>query len=905
MKNIHLVFLGLLFLLVLRTKTLFAESGKIVISEFMAINSNTIDDEDGDDSDWLELYNPGDNPINLNGWYLTDNPDNLVKWEIPNITLNANEYLLIFASEKKRNDPASNLHTNFKLSGSGEFLALVEPDGTTISFSYGESFPAQRKDISYGIYQGQNVYFDEPTPGAENNHGSLPFAPIFSSTRGFYETAFNVTLSSPSEGTIYYTLDGTRPTKTTGTVYTSPLEISKTTTLSAVAINASNESSEIITNSYWFIEDILQQTNTPAGYPTDWKKASSSTLIPADYEMDPEICNSIEYKDQMEDALKSVPSMSIVTSKHYLFSDTEDITNGGIYIFTGKPSAKGIDWVRPTSAEFYDPKTGKEFQINCQLKLHGGNSRNPDNSPKHGFQLRFKSAYGPSKLNFNLFEEKGATNEFNSLVLRAGYNYSWTKNNETQRTNAQYLQDPFAKNTQLAMGQPSAHERFVHLYINGIYWGLYNLSEKITNDFMESYLNGDEEDFDVVKDHGDVVDGDRNAWNKMFSIAKSGFSNNTNYQKIQGKNADATVNTNYDNLLNIENFIDYMIYNIYIGNGDWDKNNWIAARNKVTNDAGFRFFAWDAETSMTELDFDNSNLNNDENPSWLYQKLRSNNDFKLLFADHIQRNLFDGGPLSPEGAIENYAKLADEIDLAIIAESARWGDYRRDIDKTSSSLYTRNDYWIPQKNNLMNNYFPNRTEIVTTQFQDMGLFPNIEAPLLSEASGEKTEAIHLGMTSNYGDIYYTTNGTDPREQITSNITLQAQLFINALPLSSNVTVKARAKSGNEWSPITIGTFDFNNITSVPDLAEVKNIEAGNYPNPFSESTTIYFTLPGDGDVQIEIIGIDGKLVTHLYCDYMTAGYQTVNWTPNNKKAGMYLYRINFNNQYYFGKIMKN
>lgn len=898
--------LGILLLVLLSTDYLRAESRKIIISEFMAINSKTIEDEDGDDSDWLELFNPGDDAINLNGWYLTDKADNLTKWEIPNITLAAGQYLLVFASDKKRDNPSGELHTNFKLSGSGEFLAIVEPDGTTISHAYGTMYPAQRNDISYGVYQGQLVFFDQPTPGAENILGNIVQAPQFSHSRGFYNDAFQVTLSAVGQsGKIYYTTDGTRPTVQTGTQYTTPINIATTTPLSAALISELGVSSEVISHTYLFIKDIVKQNNTPAGYPSDWKKADSSTPIPADYEMDQEVCNAPEYKDQMEDALKAVPSMSIVTSKHYLFSNVEDINDGGIYIFTGKPSAKGVDWVRPTSAEYYDPITGKQFQINCQLKLHGGNSRNPGNSPKHGFQLRFKSAYGPSKLNFNLFDEKGATNEFNALVLRAGYNYSWVKNNETQRTNAQYIQDPFAKNVQLAMGHPSAHERFVHLYINGIYWGLFNLSEKITNDFMESYLNGEEDDFDVVKDHGDVVDGDRNAWNKMINAAKADLSNNTNYQKIQGKNADGTVNPAYDNLLDIENLIEYMIYNIYIGNGDWDKNNWIAARNKITNDAGFRFFAWDAETSMTDVNTNIANINNSDNPSWLYQRLRSNKDFKLLFADKIQENFFNNGPLSPEGAIETYTKLAEEMDLAIIAESARWGDYRRDVDHTSETLYTRNDHWIPQKENLLTNYFPNRSDIVVQQFQNLGLFPNIEAPIFSEANGDKTEAIDLGMTSNYGDIYYTTDGTDPREQITSNISSQAQLFTNALPLSSNVTVKARAKSGNEWSPITIGTFDFDNITSAPDLAEVKNIGAGNYPNPFSESTTIYFTLPGDGNVQIEIIGIDGKLVTHLYSDYMTAGYQTVNWTPDNKKAGMYLYRINFNGQYYFGKIMKN
>jgi hypothetical protein len=539
--------------------------------------------------------------------------------------------------------------------------------------------------------------------------------------------------------------------------------------------------------------------------------------------------------------------------------------------------------------------------------LHGGNSRVPDNSQKHSFRLSFRSQYGPSKLNFNLFDDATATNDFNALVLRAGYNYSWTKNDPNQRKNAQYLQDSFAKNTQLALGHPSPHERFVHLYINGLYWGLYNISEKLTNDFMESYLKGKEDDFDVIKDHGGVVDGYWTDWTKLYNQAKAGLSSNTNYQKVQGKNPDGTVNPGLDNLLDIENLIDYMQYNMYIGNIDWDHNNWIAARNRVSNDAGFRFFCWDAETSLIDVNENIVDENNEENPSWFYHLLQGNEDFRVLFADHIQKNFFNGGPLSPEAAISRYTKLADEIDLAIIAESARWGDYRKDLVPSDGTrvLYTRNDFWIPRKNDLLNNYFPYRSGIVVEQFRQIGLFPNIKAPVFSHNGGEMSSGINLGMSGNNGKIYYTIDGSDPREQITSNIVTQAQLFTNELPLSTDVTIKARGKSGNEWSPISVANFDFGNITSNSELAQIEDINSGNYPNPFIESTNIFFTLPANGEIQIDIVSIDGRLITNLQKGYLTSGYHTIKWDANRTKAGIYLYRINFNGQNYFGKIIKS
>jgi hypothetical protein len=127
-----------------------ADAG-VLLSEFMAVNDSTLLDEDGDDSDWLEITNSGTEAVNLNGWYLTDDAANLAKWQFPDVTLASGEVRVVFASKKDRRVPGGELHTNFKLSGAGEFLALVEPDGTTIAHQYAPTFPPQYPDISYGV----------------------------------------------------------------------------------------------------------------------------------------------------------------------------------------------------------------------------------------------------------------------------------------------------------------------------------------------------------------------------------------------------------------------------------------------------------------------------------------------------------------------------------------------------------------------------------------------------------------------------------------------------------------------------------------------------------------------------------------------------------------------------------
>ena len=132
-------------------------AGDVVISELMAVNNTTLTDEDNASTDWIELFNNSTEPVNIGGWYLTDDAADLTKWQFPDVTIGADEFLVVFASDKDRRDPASELHTNFKLTSAGEYLGLVQADGTMISHEYGTleggTFPEQLSDVSYGVEQ--------------------------------------------------------------------------------------------------------------------------------------------------------------------------------------------------------------------------------------------------------------------------------------------------------------------------------------------------------------------------------------------------------------------------------------------------------------------------------------------------------------------------------------------------------------------------------------------------------------------------------------------------------------------------------------------------------------------------------------------------------------------------------
>src|SRR4030066_1574110 len=122
----------------------------IRINEFMAVNDIGLDDEDRDESDWIEIYNPGTDTVNLDRWYLTDDVNDLMQWAFPEVMLGPDAYLVVFASGKNRRDPLGMLHTNFKLKGSGEYLALIRPDGRTVVSEFFPNYPPQAPDVSYG-----------------------------------------------------------------------------------------------------------------------------------------------------------------------------------------------------------------------------------------------------------------------------------------------------------------------------------------------------------------------------------------------------------------------------------------------------------------------------------------------------------------------------------------------------------------------------------------------------------------------------------------------------------------------------------------------------------------------------------------------------------------------------------
>jgi len=746
-------------------------------------------------SDWIELYNAADVAVNLEGWSLTDNADITNKWIFPAVSIEPKGYLLVFAAGVDVVIPGENLQADFKLSSSGEYLGLFNETGTVVN-EFAPEFPSQPENTSFGWSDSENAYqiFTDRTPGLPNSDASLMGEvadTAFSIDRGFYDDPFEVEITTETEGaSIRYTTDGSAPSETNGTIYSGPIPITTTSLLRAIAYKDGYISSNVDTHTYIFVEDVIKQDNTPEGFPAMVKNKNQDPDLPADYEMDPEVTEDPLYKDKMRDALLSIPTISLVTDIDNLYDrDT------GLY---QNPLRHGAAWERPVSAELIYPSGKKGFQVNAGLRIQGGHTRDPSRSPKHSFRLAFRSEYGPGKLDYRIFPEPSSTKEFETIILRAHGNQSWTHHNGFRGDNrgrAQYVRDQFAKDLQGLMGSPNLHNSYAFLYLNGVFWGLYNPTERATAGYGEAYFGGDKDDYDALNS-GELLDGDSRAWNVLMGLVNQNLSNMDLYHEISA-------------ILDLTAFTDYMLLNHWGGNEDWDHHNWYALRNRI-GDEKWYFYAWDNEFFFETATADVTGKNTNNHPGEIFYSLLDNSEYRVLLADRIQHNFFNGGPLTTEGALPLWEERTAQVYQALVAESARWGDNRRDVNRRTGPymLYTRDKQWATERERVVNTILPVRNETTFNQYKSRGWAGTIAAPDFSTREGALPDSDPLTISTVLAgspEIYYTLDGSDPRLE-GGDVSPSALVYASPINISERTTIKARIKNRASWSPVRMSDF---------------------------------------------------------------------------------------------------
>ncbi|MFN0125958.1 MAG: lamin tail domain-containing protein [Verrucomicrobiales bacterium] len=768
------------------------------ITEFLADPGDKSEkvDEDFDESDWVEIHNDGAAPVDLGGHFLTDDPLITNKWPIPaGAPLAVGAYRLVFASGKDRRPVTATgvWHTNFKLRREGGSILLIAPDGQTVVSGF-TGYPRQKQDVSFGLSNANAAaaFFSPPSPGRTNAVGFPDYVrdTDFSVPRGYHSEAFNLSITTTTPGaTIRYTLNGTLPTTSNGTVYTGPIPISRTTPVRAIAYKDGLLATNVDTHTYLFLDDVARQNPggaVPPGFP-------SSTS----YGMDPEIINKYGAA-AVKDSLASATAICLTMRAE----DFAQVNNTG--------GAHGEGTERPASFEWLDSQGGPTVQIDCGMRIRGGFRRGSGN-PKHAWRLFFSSQY-EGRLRFPFFGDEGA-NRFGKMDLRCQQNYSWTADGDSRYTE---LTDVFSRDTQRDMGQPYTRSRRHHLFINGHYWGVYESQERAEAYFGATYLGGRDEDYDAIKSSGldggyttEATDGNLEGdWRKLWQAARAG-----DFMKAQGLKPDGTRDSSLPVLLDADNLIDYMLCTAYTGDSDGPigfigaSNNWYAVRNAVADNRGFSFFRHDAEHSMGFgppwfiFERDTSQIDSFErsNPYFLHVDCNTSPEYVVRFNDRAYKHLAHGGALTEAKCRARLQFRKDEIEPMIIAEAARWGDARSEppFDKSTWESATQSVF----------SFIQGRTEFLSSL---VALPPEFSIP-----RGGVVPAGTVVTVSPPAGVRYTTNGSDPRLVGGAVNPVALSPAGGTITINQTTTIKMRSFVDGKWSALNEVTF----IVGVPASAQ--------------------------------------------------------------------------------------
>jgi len=663
-------------------------------------------------------------------------------------------------------------------------------------------------------------YFTPPTPGTNNGVGYLGLVADtkFSVDRGFYETPFTVAITSATAtASIYWTTNGSKPAPTNGTLYTGPIAIPGTRLLRAAAFLTNYVPSEPDTHSYIFLSQVLQQSNVQPGYPTVWQAS-----YPADYEMDPNVVNDPTYGPTLTNDLRAIPTLSLVSSHEEFWSSSI-----GIY-----PDAT-LEREVSTSAELFNGDNTSEFQINCAIQMHGQAGRDNVRSAKHSMRLEFKGDYGLSRLEHDWFG--GGVDQFDGVVLRSSWADSWATRFDPfsggsfpwaetyplryRPENATYLRDAWIREAMQDLGHLASRNQHVHLYINGLYWGVYNPIERLDPGYFANHLGGYEKDWDILKDrdasnNAELQDGSRADWDALIAQVNAGINSETSFQAVLAK-------------VDVENLIDYMLLHALVEANDWlqDSNphNWFGAHRRANATNGLPatkwiFLPWDQEIILNRLlNDDRVNVRANQMPSRIYSQLRNWPEFRRMYADRVQKHLFNGGALTATNNIARMQALAAQIDRALVAESARWGDSREfnilfpgnGTNFGTGLTLTTDSAWRPELQKLFTNWFPNvMNQRLIARLQATNLFPTIAAPQFSQFGGAVSNGFTLVIshTNTAGQIYFAADGSDPRQYGSGAIAGTAQSYAVPIPINAPTVMRARVYSGGVWSALVEAVF---------------------------------------------------------------------------------------------------
>lgn len=605
------------------------------------------------------------------------------------------------------------------------------------------------------------------------NHSPLQAQPEVDVPRGLYKKPVKVSIRHEmSEAQLWYTLDGSDPTLGHAFLYEKPLKIRENTVLRVQAFLGESPLGVSVTHTYLFPMQVLTQPEVPEGWeirevPTHYK----GFPVRADMAMDPRVLEDPAYEKEAEQGFWDIPTVALAMAQQ----DFWDLT------LTNERRIISVELLFPDAPD-------ENVQANCEAD---GTSHK---LLKRSFKLAFKKEYGAGKLEskalfrkFSPLPDPEAEDDFDRLILRGGTQRSWARRWYPDRT--AFTRDQWYRESQLAMSGLGVHGTFVHLFVNGVYMGLYNLTERPDEHFFSSYYKGKDEDW-FVYNHDGIVSGDETRFYFLEdSLLSRDLSRAAEYKQF----------TQY---VDVPLYCDYLILTWMCGMADWPDNNYYCAYQ--AKDAGALFFVgWDAEVSWDDNDGGHPGawVHGDFLPEAsgysiipeIWHAAVRQPDFLMTFADRVFQHTQPGGAMTDQAQRQRWQALNAYIYRSVILESARWGDALED-----SVLRTRDGSWKKEVARVDSMMQGNVARFIRA-LQDAGYYP--EVPGLRWEGGESW-SLHSLAPMDEGSIYYRVDGGDPRLP-GGSLAPQAQTYDSPVDQSFSLPLKARMKVGESWGPLLV------------------------------------------------------------------------------------------------------
>ncbi len=696
---------------------------QVYINEFIASNDTGIVDENGEFEDWIELYNAGSTAVNIGGYYVSDDIGEPNLWQIPTTapaeTTIAAGGYLILWLDKDTDDGV--LHIDAKLSGNGEDVVLTAADGVTILDSY--TYGPQLTDVSEGRLtdgSAQFAFFTSPTPNESNAESpGTAPTPVFSIDGGLYDENVSVSLSTSNPASIYYTTDGSYPDETS-TLYSTPLEFSTPTPLRARAFATGLGASNVVTETY---------------------------LIGVSH---------------------AYPVVAVAGNPEEFFDET-------IGIFGNILEDIEIN----VNAEFYETDGTVGFNQLVEAELTGTSSAG---NAQKSLSLKAKGSLGNSKFDYPVFPDEELT-EYRGLVLRNSGN-DWTVTNFRDAAASSLIRD--LSDTDDLIDAPKINYQAYRqsiLYLNGEYWGIYNLRERPDKRYIKNHFDLDDDEIDLIENKDEVKEGDLDNW-----LALQDFLEDNSF-------ADATNYATLESWVDVDEFMDYCIFNLFIDNQDWPGNNNRRFRERVA-DGKWRFLSYDldftfglftsqgwntgyaGDNSFERLLFPTDYEN--PNPEWssrLFQKLMENENWRHDFINRTADHL-------------NVLFTSERINGRIDAFLASYEPEKEQQLATWQNLYNQD-----ANADIMRSYGNQRTQLFQQHY--INAIPEIQSVVEVNISTEPAGA---------GTIEFSTLNIDEEDDVSS----WAGRYFSGI----DIPVKAVAKPGFEfknWIGVSSSTEDEINV----------------------------------------------------------------------------------------------